>query len=147
MNKLLLVMIAVVAMVVLVASEAMAASSSDPLAMLVTLLPFILPAIGTWLIGWLIKSPLGKKLPKPVADFLTDLTPEEIDEYVTLAGTSQGRREFAIDKISRVLGDIATRNHLDVSEEQLDKWAGSVLDHLIIYYKAGVRFATSKVRR
>ena len=137
----------VVVLIVGACSCAHAATSSDPLAMLTALLPILLPAIGTWVIGWLMNSPLAKKLPKPVADFLTHLDPEEIDEFVADAGTSKGRRRIVTNKIAGVLRDIAKRNKVAADDYQIDIWANSVLDHLIVYYKAGVKFASTKIGR
>lgn len=142
------IFVLVILLVMLCSGAVMAATTDDSVTVaLNALLPLILPLLGTFLIGLLMKSPLGKKLPKPVADFLTDLDPEELDYFVRLAITSTGRKEIAISAIMNKLRDISKRNGLTVDEILLRKWAVSILDHLIMYGKAGVKFATSKIKR
>lgn len=142
-------LLCIVVLLVLFAVPVMAATSADANLSVVinALLPVVLPAVGSFLIGWLLKSPMGKKLPAPVAMFLRDLDPDELDDYVRMVGTTSGRRELVTDKIKSVMADIAARNNVAVTDTQLSKWSKIIVSHLESYYKAGVVFASRKLKK
>lgn len=100
---------------------------------LTTLLMIVVPL----LIGWLIKSPLGRHIPEPIAAILARLTPDAIQELMQHVGTREARRESAIEYVQMKLGSYG----IMVDRQS----AGQIVDYLTKCYKAGYSFVRDKV--
>jgi len=64
----------------------------------VTILSILLP----FLIGWLLKSPVGKYIPPALANVLADLSPQAIEEMYEHLSSKRTRRESAIEYVQVV---------------------------------------------
>lgn len=64
----------------------------------VTIVSILLPFV----VGWLLRSPIGKYIPSPVADVLAELSPQAIEEMYEHLSTKQARRESAIEYVQIV---------------------------------------------
>jgi hypothetical protein len=100
---------------------------------LTTLLMIVVPL----LIGWLIKSPLGKYVPEPIAEILGRLTPENIQELMQHVGSKEARRESAVEYVQMKLGSYG----IMVDRQS----AGQIVDYLTKCYKAGYSFVREKI--
>lgn len=60
-----------------------------------TVLPFLLPFI----VGWLLKSPIGKYVPDSVVEVIKKLTPEQWSEISTAVISRKRDRELAVEFI------------------------------------------------
>jgi len=101
-------------------------------------LTIILSIVLPFLIGWLLKSPVGKYIPEPVAQVLARLDPAAVQTIMLHVGTREARRESAIDYVQTALREYGI---------ELDrKSAAQVVDYLTTAYKAGHSFVRDKVK-
>lgn len=88
----------------------------------------LVPYILSFLIGWFIKSPLGKYVPSKVAEVVAKLDAADIDRVIGALSSKEARRDTAVALVVQ----IATRKGVPVSHEL----AGKVVDYLSnLYHK------------
>jgi hypothetical protein len=93
----------------------------------VTIVSILLPFV----VGWLLRSPIGKYIPSPVADVLAELSPQAIEEMYEHLSTKQARRESAIEYVQIVSARYGVQVDADT--------ATALVDYLTKAYKRVAR--------
>lgn len=88
--------------------------------------PYAIPAIATFLVGLVLKSPLGKYVPTSAARVAANLKPETVQAVVKTLQDPATRRALAIRKLQ----ELASREGVAIEDEL----AGRVIDGLVVMY-------------
>lgn len=99
----------------------------------ITIVAYLLPFV----IGWLLKSPLKRWVPAPVAEVLERLDPLTIQRLAESLSTKEKRTETAIEEVQ----DIAAKYGVPIDRAT----AAQVVKYLTSAYKAGYKWVDERL--